>query len=123
MTTFTLYIDNPKDVPCLDWIEKGIKPVEGRPYSPKYHKIKPGDLVLFRCGQRSLTMKVSYVKLYPSVKAYLETETVKRALPGVKTVEEGIAIYNRWTAPEKREGLRKKHGFGFMGIGVVPNVP
>ena len=118
MTTHYLSILNPKECPTFTYIKKGIKTVEGRKYSEKYQKYKKGDILIFVCGKEKLKTKITYIHRYKTVENYLKRETLKKALPCVKTVKEGVKIYNLWTNEKEREKLRKKFGYGFMGIGI-----
>ena len=60
----------------------------------------------------------NHIYSYKTVEDYLKRETLKKALPCVKTIKEGVQIYNLWTSEKEREKLRKKYGYGFMGIGI-----
>ena len=118
MTTHELTIQNPKECPTFTYLKKGIKTVEGRKNSEKYQKYKKDDTLIFICGKEKLKTKITYIHRYKTVADYLKKETLKRALPCVKTVKEGVEIYNLWTSQKERNSLRKKYGYGFLGIGV-----
>lgn len=118
MTTHYLSILNPKECPTYTFIKEGIKTVEGRKNSEKYQAYKKGDTLIFTCDGEELKTEITYIHRYKTVEDYLRRETLKKALPCVKTVKEGVEIYNLWTKKKDREKLRKKYGFGFLGIGV-----
>lgn len=118
MATHYLSILNPKECPTYDYIKKGIKTVEGRKNSEKYQKYKKGDTLIFTYNVEKLKTKITYIHKYQNVEAYLKRETLKRALPCVKTIKQGVKIYNLWTSQKEREQLRKKYGYGFLGIGI-----
>ena len=118
MATHYLSILNPKECPTYTYIKQGIKTVEGRKYSEKYQKYRRGDTLIFTCDGEQLKTRITYIHRYQTVEDYLRRETLKKALPCVETIKEGVEIYNLWTSEKEREKLRKKYGYGFMGIGV-----
>lgn len=98
--------------PWFSLIRQGKKPVEGRKASSNYRKIKAGDIIEFFCEQERFSCFVESINHYDSLEQYLENETLQRALPGVKTLAEGISIYLQWSTPEEIT----RHGF--LGIQV-----
>lgn len=118
MTTHLLPILNPPECPTFDLIRSGVKTVEGRKNSEKYQKYKKGDTLIFICGDEMLKTEITYVNKYKTVEDYLREETLEKALPCVKTIKEGVKIYNLWTREKDREKLRKRYGYGFLGIGI-----
>lgn len=118
MQTHHLPILNPENCPTFTMIKSGIKTVEGRKYSEKYHSYKQGDTLIFHCDGEKLVTRITYIHLYPDVEQYLRAEKLKRALPCVKTYKKAIEVYNTWSTAEDRAELRETYGYGFMGIGV-----
>nr|QBK91303.1 MAG: ASC-1 like domain protein [Pithovirus LCPAC202] len=116
--TYRISIQNPKECPTFDYIKQGIKTVEGRKNSEKYQKIKIDDIILFECNNETIKTRVTYVHKYLTLKDYLKKETLELTLPNVGTVRNGITIYNNWSTQKERDKLRKKYGFGFLGIGI-----
>ena len=49
---------------------------------------------------------------------YLRKETLKRTLPCVKRVKEGVDIYNLFSSKSERNALQKKYGNSFLGIHI-----
>ena len=117
--THNLIIQNPKKCPTFDLISSGVKTVEGRKNSLKYQKYKPGDFLNFINGEQTLMTLITKINKYSDVEEYLRKETLKRALPCVKTIKEGVKMYNMWTNPSERNMLRKKYGYGFLGIHII----
>ena len=81
-------------------IKSGTKTIEGR--APKNEKDKTFDEMVFddvitfinqETGEQ-LTCSVLAVNKYSNTKEMLEVNGLKNILPGVFTIEEGIAIYN-----------------------------
>ena len=97
MTKHYLSILNPKECPCYTYIKDGIKTVEGRKNSVKYQAYKKGDILIFTYNGEKLKTKITYINKYKTVEDYLQKETIKIALPCVKTIKEGVKIYNLWT--------------------------
>lgn len=100
--------------PWFSYIRQGIKPVEGRKATHTYKNIKAGDKIKFFQGQENFMAEVTEVRKYDSIEKYLEDVTPEKALPGTKTIEEGLEIYYQWSSEEK---IRQ---YGFLGIFVKP---
>lgn len=104
--------------PYFDLIRSGIKPVEGRKISDTWKKVRRGDMILVTTKNPKApfyTVIVTKVRMYlPSIgdplTAYLKEEGLDRALPGVKTIEEGRKVYLQWSSEDE---IRK---MGMMGI-------
>lgn len=121
-------IQNTDEIPCLDYIRAGSKPVEGRANKSQYCKLKAGDQILFIVEedptQSPVLCHITYVNQYKDVKSYLEGEGISRALPWVTTMEEALATYERFYLPAIIEQLAiENDGVGFLGIGVEPMKP
>lgn len=110
MTTFNIHCEDP----WFSLIRKGIKPVEGRKSTHSYKKIKVGDKINFTNGTENFLAIVTEIREYATIENYLEDVTLEKALPGIKTVEEGLNIYYQWSSEEK---IRQ---YGFLGIFVKP---
>lgn len=110
MAIFNIHCDDP----WFSYIKEGIKPVEGRKKTHTYTKIKAGDQINFSNGKESFIADVTEIRDYDSIEKYLEDVTLEKALPGVKTIEEALAIYYQWSTEEK---IRQ---YGFLGIFVKP---
>ena len=113
-----LSIQNPADCPTFDYIESGIKTVEGRANSPKYHSYQKGDTLIFEWQSKTLKTIITDIKKYQTLEDYLDAEGFKKALPCVESFDEAIKIYNRWSNTDQRENYRKKYGYGFLGIHI-----
>ena len=111
----------------LGYILDSAKGVEGRvPDLRKpekhYHLIKPNDILSFRVVDKNIQpiksikqifFEVIYNRHYSSVREYLESEGLRRALPEAKSIEEGIVIYHN--LPEYEERISQ---VGIQGIGL-----
>ena len=104
--------------PYHSLIKSGVKPVEGRKISPKWEIIQIGDVIIMTCPDRDqFNVEVTKINFYlPStgdpLTAYLNGETLERALPGVTSMEEGRRIYLQWSTDEEIKKM------GMMGIQV-----
>jgi ASC-1-like (ASCH) protein len=112
----THYIDCSE--PWFSLVKEGKKPVEGRKNSETWSELKVGDTLIFRCKEKTFPTTITGINLYTGedpLKEFLETETLSRALPGKKTLEEGAAVYLQWS---KLDEIKK---MGFLGIQVTVN--
>ena len=95
------------------FIASGKKTIEGRAWSPKrdYRQIRPGDKIIFTDlgSKKKVTTIVDGVKHYKTVKDYLEKEGLKKCLPWVKSLAEGIGVYygiaDDWEERIRRKGM------------------
>ena len=120
-----LTIRNPKECPTFDLIKSGKKTVEGRKNNEKYQEYKVGDYINFYCDKprgcrkkEYLLTKITKINKYKTVEDYLKTETLKKALPCVKTIKEGVKLYNLFSSQSERNALKKKYGHSFIGIHI-----
>lgn len=98
--------------PWFSLLRSGIKPVEGRKNSPKYQGIQVGDEIEFYYGNESFQARVTDIKRFPTLEAYLNGVTVEKALPGITSFDEGLEIYLQWNTHEQIAR------WGFLGIFV-----
>jgi len=110
MAIFNIHCEDP----WFSYIREGIKPVEGRKNTHTYQKIGVGDQISFSNGKDSFIANVIEIREYRSIEDYLEDVTLEKALPGVKTIQEGLNIYYQWSTEEK---IRQ---YGFLGIFIQP---
>lgn len=105
---FTIEVSSP----WFELIRDGQKMVEGRKATPRWTHICPGMLgtISHPVKNESFSVQCTGVNRYSSLKDYLETETLECTLPGVKSIEEGMAIYYQWSTPAEIAQ------FGFLGI-------
>lgn len=110
----------------LEYILDSNKEVEGRvpdlrKSEKHYHLIQPKDILSFRVVDKSIqpiesikhtSFEVSYNKKYDSVREYLESEGLKRALPEAKSIEDGITVYHNLPGYKERISQVGIHGIG-----------
>lgn len=110
--------------PWFSLIKQGVKPVEGRKGTPTWSSIKIGDLIIFRDPddhKKTFEAKVTGINKYlksvdsqdDPLDQYLKGETLEKALPGVKTLEEGRKVYLQWSTQAEIDK------YGMLGIHVA----
>lgn len=101
-------------------LETGEKPVEGRKGTPTFAGIVASDTIIFidETGHEfraTVTGITEYKGHADNLRAFLETEILARALPGTRTIEEGMKVYYQWSTPDEIA----RHGF----LGIQVRVP
>jgi len=110
MTIFNIHCDEP----WFSLIRQGVKTVEGRKNTHSYKKIKIGDKINFSNGKESFLADVKEIREYSSIEEYLNDVSLENALPGVKSIQEGLDIYYQWSTEAK---IKQS---GFLGIFITP---
>ena len=90
--------------PWKRFIESGAKDVEGRLHKGTFAQLRVGDRLVVRGDDDdgdAIKTRVVAVRRYPTFKGYLEAEGLRRTLPGVGTIAEGVAAYRRFYSKEK----------------------
>jgi ASC-1-like (ASCH) protein len=104
----------PNDI--FDALKAGIKTVETRPATPKYQKIKSGDILV--CVSLDTKEKVEKIVLrvrkYNSVKEMAVKEDPNKILPGVKTGEELEKIFKDFKRKWGKSYADKLDRFGVL---------
>ena len=116
MKTHTFQTGNPQVCPVFDLLKKGVKTIEGRPYSKKYHNIQKGDTIILKHNGSSFNARVKSVKRYKTLQGYLRNEGLKRTLPGIHGMDKAREIYNKWSSPWRRQWLREKYEYAVLAI-------
>src|SRR5690606_33150520 len=115
MATHFLFIQNPPECPTFNFIKSGIKTVEGRTYKQKYHSFKIGDHLVFRYNDQSINTTIVDIKLYATLEEYVEKEGYEKVLPGTRSANEAICLYNDnlWSIAQERNDALNLFGYGF----------
>ena len=105
--------------PWFSAIRAGDKTVEGRLHKGKFAGLAPGQvLAISKSGStrtRKLVAVVTRVVRYTSFHQYLCQEGLARTLPGVHTIEAGIAVYRRFYPVEQE----REHGVAAIHITLL----
>lgn len=87
----------------------GKKTIEGRVPDPAkpdkdYSRMDIGDKIIFSNLETKETTKVTvkYVKHYQTIENYLTMEGLRRTLPNVKTLEEGVKLFESFPGYKER---------------------
>jgi ASC-1-like (ASCH) protein len=86
---------NVKD-PWFTFIKNGCKKIEGRLNKGKFALLKKGEIIKFNNNNNYVTCRIIKIKKYISFKEYLSQEGLKRTLPGIKTIEDGVNEYYKF---------------------------
>jgi len=112
-SNFTTY-HNHRAEPYFTFVKSGQKTIEGRIKKGWYRFVKPGDHIIVYNEEETDLVEVCVkgVRTYPSIRGMLEQESIKKLLPDVETVGQGIKAYKRfYTDKQQRE-------FGVVAIEV-----
>ena len=105
--------------PWYEAIKKGSKTIEGRLNKGKFATVTVGDVLIIGNSDNETHDKVVAVVIgiykYPSFVEYLSKEGLKRTLPGVNTIEQGVAVYRQFYTAE----LERTHGIVALEIQIV----
>ena len=89
-----------------------LKTVEGRLNNKVFKEMKPGDTIIFYNDdlgfKRTITILVESTKLYNSFEEYLRKETLKKALPGIKSIENGKKVYFKYFSESDEKKYKVK---------------
>ncbi|KAG9141715.1 hypothetical protein Leryth_022038 [Lithospermum erythrorhizon] len=86
--------------PYFTQLRDGQKTIEGRCAIGDYNKIDAGAIILFN---KSLVLQVQEVRRHASFAEMLESESLMKVLPGIRTIEEGVQVYRNFYSEEKEK--------------------
>ncbi len=75
-------------------VKNGKKTVEGRIKTGPFKNARQDDVITFKNGEDRVRCRITDVVSYNSFKEMLEREGLENCLPGVRSLEEGVRIYN-----------------------------
>ena len=90
--TYNIFVSEP----WFGYIKSGEKTIEGRKNKGDFKKMQPGDIVKWICSDDSVLTEITGKRSYKTFKEYLETEGLNKCLPGIETIEAGVAIYHKY---------------------------
>ena len=101
--------------PYFTFVKEGQKTIEGRLQKSWYKDLVVGDHIVIH-NQDDETdffeVMVKDLRKYESIKEMLEKEELKKILPDIETIEEGLEVYRKfYTEEQERE-------FGALAIEV-----
>jgi len=79
----------------FDAIKSGSKTAEGRPNSSKFKDLKPGMDICFRSTitNETIICSIQGMHVYTNFADMLHQEGIDTMLPGVASIEQGVALY------------------------------
>lgn len=101
--------------PWFSAIKRKEKTVEGRLVKGKFLDIKVGDVVVVCNGDYKVPCKVEKIRKYTGFREYLELEGLHKCLPGVGSIEEGIAVYREFYSKD----MEAKYGVMALQLALV----
>ena len=101
--------------PYLSFICSGEKKIEGRVFSPRYQKVKVGEVLRFYNETHETICRVSCITRFLSFKEMLVNRGVQKLVPNAKTLDEAVQIYHSF------EGfIEKEKQFGVVAFDLQP---
>lgn len=96
---------NHRKEPYFTFLKNGQKTIEGRLRKGKYTKIQPGDILEVNDENETekIEVLVKRVSYYRSIKEMLTSEPLKKLLPDVDTIDQGINVYREFYSPEEEQ--------------------
>ncbi len=89
--------------PWFDLAKSSLKTVEGCLCKDKFAVIKTNDnwIIFNQDKSKHFFIRVKEFSYYGSFQNYLSQEGLKRTLPNVRTIEEGVQIYRQYYTEEQ----------------------
>jgi ASC-1-like (ASCH) protein len=101
--------------PWFSLISTGLKTVEGRLNKGEFKEMKVGEIIEWKnydFGERKMLTKIVKKEHYASFKDYLETEGLKKCLPSIDNIDQGLDVYYSYYSKEDEKE------FGIVAIHV-----
>ncbi len=90
--------------PWFTYMKNKKKKIEGRLNKGTFAELKKGEIIKFVNGNNSFKAKIKKIVKYNTFEEYLSQEGLKRTLPNIKTLKEGVDIYYKYyTKEQERE--------------------
>ncbi len=85
--------------PWYSRLVSGEKVIEGRLGKAEFRLLRPGDRIVFWNGDQEHAFTVLRTIPYRSFREMLMGEGLDRVLPGIHSVDEGVALYRQFYSP------------------------
>ena len=93
--------------PWFSLVKLGIKISEGRVNKGIWRDINRGDKIIFTNNdmgfERKFHVKINDIGYYPDFHTYLEREGLPNCLPGMDTMNLGVAVYRQYYTVEEEQ--------------------
>lgn len=125
VTWFLKFASNQTPDDIFNFVVSGLKTIETRPINPNDHpsyvEIKIGDKLVFHSldSGREIEKNVTFVHIYKSVQDMVISEPVQQILPGIKTPQEMLDVYEQVKQKWGGEYAYNLEHFGIVAIGFV----
>ena len=96
----------------FDHIKTGDKTIEGRLNKGKFKTFKKDEIIYFKNDQNKIKIKIINIIEYKDFKTYLEQEGLKRTLPGIDSIKNGVKVYRSFYPKEMEDE------FGVLAIEI-----
>ena len=109
---------NPDDI--FQAIKTGDKTIETRPATAKYQAIQKGDelsLLSLESGEE-ITKIVDWIHYYQTIEEMAKKEEVNKIVPGVKTAEELIEVFEEFKRKWGKEYASNLKQYGIVVFGL-----
>lgn len=93
--------------PWFTHIQHGRKNIEGRLKHGGFENLKKGDIIAWTDGKNQIKTKIVKVYHHQSFHNMLKYHGLKKTLPGVKNLKDGVAVYRGFytQADENKYGV------------------
>ena len=82
------------------------KTIEGRLNKGVFAELKKGEIIQMTNNNDSVLVKIKKITEYKSFREYLTQEGLRRTLPGIHTIDQGVAVYYKYYTPEQENEFR-----------------
>jgi len=92
--------------PWFSLISLGLKTVEGRRNKGRFNEMQIGETILWTndyFNPRSVLTEIIGKHEYRTFEEYLLSERLDRCLPGIKNIEDGVAVYYKYYTKEDEQ--------------------
>lgn len=92
------YIKNLSE-PWFTLITLGLKICEGRLNKGDFSKMQIGDTITFTnddFNHREVSVRITKITKFKTFESYLKKETLKKCLPGITTIDNGLSVYFKY---------------------------
>ena len=110
--THELDMVNNRELPFLQYMERGIKKAEGRVATPQVRGMKIGDRLYLKGVTEYGIFEITYLHFYPGFSEMLDGEGLKTMVPFVDSKEKALEIYMSFP------GAEEVFEYGCCAIGI-----
>ena len=92
--------------PWFDSIKSGKKTVEGRLNKGTFYEFKIGDIIKINNNNDDFKVKIINIDKYESFNDMIIHKGLDNVLPGIETLEEGVAVYRQFYSEDKEKEFK-----------------